>query len=333
MHQEKYSLTWHAFSDHLKNMMKELMMNEDFADVTLITEDKKQINANMSVLSACSPVFKDILKKDKNSSAIMYLRGIQYSEMESIMKYIYLGEAKCYEERMDEFLAVAKSLEIKEFCENETGKNDKPSETLSPKEVEKEVVMSDQKIYSQEIEELCKTETGTNDEPRVTSSPVTISDHKPKQGYQSVMYKCDQCDYQNHRKDKRATHIQSKHEGVKYYCDQCDYKANLQDGLTKHIRSKHDGIKYACDQCDYEANRKDNLTNHVKSKHEERQANQLDGSGVMYECGQCDFQFTHQSSLTKHIQSKHEGVKYACDQCDYQATQKSSLTRHFKRKH
>ena len=76
MHQEKYSLVWQTYSDHLKSMMKELMENEEFSDVTLITEDKKQIKANINILSACSLVFKDILKKERNSSAIMYLRGI-----------------------------------------------------------------------------------------------------------------------------------------------------------------------------------------------------------------------------------------------------------------
>ena len=70
------------------------MMNEDFSDVTLVTEDKKHIKANINVLSTCSPVFKDILKKEKNSNQIMYLRGVQLSEMESIMQYIYLGEAR-----------------------------------------------------------------------------------------------------------------------------------------------------------------------------------------------------------------------------------------------
>ena len=71
MHQEKYSLTWPTYSDHLRSMMKELLMNEDFSDVTLVTEDKKQIKANINILSASSPVFKDILKKEKNSSAII----------------------------------------------------------------------------------------------------------------------------------------------------------------------------------------------------------------------------------------------------------------------
>ena len=64
MYQEKYSLSWHKYSDHLKSMMKELMMNKDFSDVTLVTEDKKHVKANINILSVCSPVFKDILNKD-----------------------------------------------------------------------------------------------------------------------------------------------------------------------------------------------------------------------------------------------------------------------------
>ena len=65
MHQEKYSLTWHTYSDHLRDLMKELMINEDFSDITLVTEDKKQIKANINILSACSPIFREILKERK----------------------------------------------------------------------------------------------------------------------------------------------------------------------------------------------------------------------------------------------------------------------------
>ena len=73
--------------------MKELMMNEDFSDVTLVTEDKKHIKASINILGACSPVFKDNLKKDMNSSPIIYLRGVQHSEMKPMMQFIYHGEA------------------------------------------------------------------------------------------------------------------------------------------------------------------------------------------------------------------------------------------------
>ena len=64
MNQEKYNITWDSYSDHLKSMMKEMMMNEDFSDVTLVTEDRKHIKTNINILSSCSPVFKDILKKE-----------------------------------------------------------------------------------------------------------------------------------------------------------------------------------------------------------------------------------------------------------------------------
>ena len=109
---EKYNLTWNTFPDHLKGMMKDMMENNNFADVTLICEDKKRIRAHKNILSACSPILKDIFHADTNSHCNIYLRGIFHSEMESILQFIYLGEATFHEERMNEFLEVSKSLEI-----------------------------------------------------------------------------------------------------------------------------------------------------------------------------------------------------------------------------
>ena len=112
-HQEKYTFTWHNYSDHLKNTLKEMMTSSEFADVTLITDDKQQIRAHRNILSACSPVFKNILQLDSsNANPVIYLRGIQSSDMESIMQFIYQGEARFYEEGMSEFLKVSKNLEI-----------------------------------------------------------------------------------------------------------------------------------------------------------------------------------------------------------------------------
>ena len=306
MHQEKYSLKWHTYSDHLKNMMKELMMNEDFSDVTLVTEDKKHIKANINILSACSPVFKDILSKEKNSNQIMYLRGIQFSEMESIMQFIYLGEATFYEERMDEFIAVAKSLEIKGLCNADTETNDEPEdEPLQPQPIletsnkEEQNVTSDQ-IVKKSLQEKRRTVVGINNRFDCAECHKTYSSN-------ANLY--------NHRK--------SAHEGVKYACDQCEYQATKQSHLNTHIQSKHEGVKYACDQCDYQATQKGSLTLHIQSKHE----------GVKYACSQCDYQATTSSNLTKHTQSKHDGIKYACTQCDFQATNPSYLNIHIKSAH
>ena len=276
MHPEKYSLTWHTYSDHLKSMMKKLMTNEDFSDVTLVTEDKKQVKANINILSACSPVFEDVLKKDRNFSPIMYLRGIQYSELESIMQFIYLGEATFYEERMDEFLAVAKSLEIKELCNAQTEPNDEPEDYPSPTDQD--------------------TSTELAEEPTVTSDKINKqAPHQSQESQVAGKYECDQCHKTFCGPSGLYNHKQSVHQGVKYACNQCKYQATRQSSLTAHIQSIHEGVKYACNQCDYQATLQSSLTVHIKSKHE----------GVRYACNQCDLKATTQSSLTRHIQSQH----------------------------
>ena len=196
MHQEKYSLTWHTYSDHLRDMMKELMMNEDYSDVTLVTEDKKHIKANVSVLSACSPVFKEIFKRDKYSSKIMYLRGIQFSEIESILQFIYLGEATFYEERMDEFLAVAKSLEIKELCNTKSEMNNQPDN--------EDQIISNEQFTEQNVESDMKTQQ--QDSKGVISA-------KGK-------FECGECYKLYSGRDSLWQHKQSVHKGVKHACNE-----------------------------------------------------------------------------------------------------------------
>ena len=96
MLENKYTLTWQTYSDHLRDILKDLSSDDSFADVTLVTDDKKQIKAHRNILSACSSVFKEILQINTNNNhPVIYLRGIQHSEIESILQFIYLGEAKC----------------------------------------------------------------------------------------------------------------------------------------------------------------------------------------------------------------------------------------------
>merc|ERR1719342_2002649 len=95
--------------------MLHMMSSNEFTDVTLVTEDKKHFKAHKVVLSASSPVFKGIFKANLLSSPLIYLRGIQSHEIQAILEFIYLGQAALYQERMNEFLKVAKNLEIKEI--------------------------------------------------------------------------------------------------------------------------------------------------------------------------------------------------------------------------
>ena len=116
MDQEKYTFTWQNYSDLLRNIFLEINSDDSFTDVTLVTDDKKQIKAHRNILSACSSVFKEIFQINSNNNhSVVYLRGIQHSDMESILQFIYLGETNLHKERLNEFLIVAKDLGIQEL--------------------------------------------------------------------------------------------------------------------------------------------------------------------------------------------------------------------------
>ena len=79
---------------------------------------KKHFKAHKVVLSASGTVFKNIIRDNNTSNPGIYLRGILSYEIESILQFIYLGQATFYQERMNEFLNVGKSLEIKEISQS-----------------------------------------------------------------------------------------------------------------------------------------------------------------------------------------------------------------------
>ena len=72
MHQEKYDLNWHTYSDHLREMLHEMMKSKELTDVTLICDEKRQLKAHKIVLSACSSVFKSIIHDLPPNSSVIY---------------------------------------------------------------------------------------------------------------------------------------------------------------------------------------------------------------------------------------------------------------------
>ena len=124
MNENKYNIEWNSYSDHLKEMLHYMLKSNYLTDVTLVCDDKRQFKAHKIVLSACSSVFKDIINNLPETSSVIYLRGIQHSEMESILEFMYLGVTTFYQEQMQDFINVAKNLEIKEIKESRFDEED-----------------------------------------------------------------------------------------------------------------------------------------------------------------------------------------------------------------
>ena len=74
---EKFCLKWNDFESNASKSLRNLRKEKDFFDVTLVSDDQKQISAHKVVLSSCSEYFKYILKQNKqHSHPLLCLEGI-----------------------------------------------------------------------------------------------------------------------------------------------------------------------------------------------------------------------------------------------------------------
>ena len=101
MTSEKFCLKWNDFQQNIASSYKELRNNLDFSDVTLVCEDNQQFEAHRIILSACSPFFRNVLKKTKHSHPMIYMRGLKTKDIVAMVDFIYHGETNIYQEDLD----------------------------------------------------------------------------------------------------------------------------------------------------------------------------------------------------------------------------------------
>ena len=115
--EKEYNLRWRTFPDHMYGIFRNLRVEGNFADTTLVSEDQKQFQAHKVVLSACSPVLKNLLVNNPHSHPLLYLRGIKQEELEAILNFMYFGEAQLSEDSIDAFVNLAKDFKVEAISE------------------------------------------------------------------------------------------------------------------------------------------------------------------------------------------------------------------------
>ena len=99
-----------------KKQFFEHLVNKRFYLVYIDVVYTKILEYFRVVLSACSPVFKEILRSLGPGDAkgpLIFLRGISYHEMEAVLDFMYNGQTKVQHKELDAFLAAAEELKIK----------------------------------------------------------------------------------------------------------------------------------------------------------------------------------------------------------------------------
>merc|ERR1711936_979813 len=213
---ETYDLKWKTYNDHIVGVFKDLGEEGHFADVTLVSDDQMPTPAHKVVLSACSPVLKTLLVNNPHSHPLLYLRGIKQTELQAILKFMYFGETQIFENRINEFVSVAKDLEVKEISKEHDDEIETAEET--------QIIEPEEQVQNTaEFVAEGTTVKAENNTERTIARPRQRSIANIEGSFS-----CDECEAKFTRADSLRTHKKSKHEGVRYPCDQCDYKATTQ---------------------------------------------------------------------------------------------------------
>ena len=105
------------------NNIKQLRDENQFFDVTLICEDGAILQAHKLVLASHSDRFKSILTQLSSSISLqkssIFLTDVTGQEMEDILDFIYVGEARVARDNLSRFLNVAKTLHINSLIEED----------------------------------------------------------------------------------------------------------------------------------------------------------------------------------------------------------------------
>jgi len=120
---EKFCLKWNDFEANISHAFRDIRDTKDFLDVTLVCETDEQLQAHKVILSACSPFFRKILARNPHQHPLLYLKGVKFGDLQSVLNFMYHGEVNVAQDELNSFLAVAEELKVKGLTQNNSSSN------------------------------------------------------------------------------------------------------------------------------------------------------------------------------------------------------------------
>ncbi|XP_076260631.1 uncharacterized protein LOC143196649 isoform X2 [Rhynchophorus ferrugineus] len=114
---DQFSLCWNNFHANLSSGFHNLLKDEDLVDVTLAA-DGKFMKAHKTVLSVCSPFFKELFRVNPCKHPIVILPDVNYDALKSLLQFMYQGEVSVSQEEIPTFMKVAETLKVKGLTDN-----------------------------------------------------------------------------------------------------------------------------------------------------------------------------------------------------------------------
>merc|ERR1711936_1076410 len=251
--------------------MGSLREEKDFFDVTLACEDEEQVSAHKVILSACSPFFRNILKKNPHQHPLLYLKGVKYRELQNILTFIYLGEVSVSQDELNTFLSIAEELHVKGLTQGagESAKSQNQTRNIPVKRSGAGQIpwgepskRAKHMLEEDEIEEVMRVksepkETMLMPQHHTDTTPEILEDLQDYdyEGYDDGTNITESTNAFDTTMDKECLDSQIEQHmtktGADWHCLTCGWQTSNRSRLWEHVEATHvHTTGYSCQICD-----------------------------------------------------------------------------------
>jgi len=335
MTSEKFCLRWNDFETNISDAFRELRKDKDFFDVTLACENE-QIQAHKVILSACSSFFRNILRRNVHQHPLVYLKGVKFGDLQSVLNFMYQGEVSVAQEELNSFLAVAEDLKVKgltqDHSESQKIRHEREAPNTKTVSYAKVPLINPPKESRLPLSKRQKPIQATPNMSNTYSSVVTSNTSAADDDIQEVVpVKSEPGDLSAHTSEP-AQDIFSPgqtSQAITTADDTLDYQEDNYEEYEQYQQQQYQGAEGTIDG--------EQMKGYMfQDPSELLQFVQKDPSDPLYHCVLCT-KFSHKTSycVRNHVEAQHfpNMFVYPCDQCDLTFSTKSNFTMHRSRKH
>jgi len=289
---EKFCLKWNDFEHNVSSAFNDIREEKDFFDVTLVCENN-QVQAHKVIIAACSPFFKTILRRNPHQHPLLYMKGVLYDDLVSVLNFMYKGEVNVAQEQLNSFLAVAEDLQVKGLTqsnndnkESKSNISSKPSSSSSQYPPIKKPKVSNSGSYSvaasgnsqyqsssagvggqidsvdadDDIQEVVPVKT----EPAAAVSHLQTQESESE----SMPAQVEEGGYTEEGYEGYEGFEGYEGYDTSQYADY-DNSAELAKGIENTIEENmvKDGGTWFCQVCPFQSGRKSHMQGHIEAKH------------------------------------------------------------------
>ena len=232
--EEKFCLKWNDFQENTIKTFSRLRFEEEFFDVTLVSDDQKQIMAHKVVLSSSSEYFKNILRTNKHSHPMICLTGMTSLDLKNVLDYVYQGEVQIFQENIDRFLNIAQILKIDGLLSSGRDNEDQylSYQSEAKQEPTQTYKKSNEDIYDGDSSVISKT-ISLNASSSVDEIEQKVTEHLGKN--ENGDYTCNLCGKIGGKIiTNMKNHIETHLEGISFPCSICERQLRSRNSMNNH---------------------------------------------------------------------------------------------------